>query len=297
MPRTNKSIKDGKKEKIFKLRSYGYSYGQIQKVTGFSKSAIAYHLGDGQKEKCLERNKKLQRGVFRKTRDFISSSRGKRGEYKDNKVTRIGHIRKKARVFMYGHKGKRKGTYHMHKNKLTYQGGKVWDYLDRIWPGISLKDMKVQAVNQWTGKPDFENGKPVMYPMVRCKLSDQVVDAEMSDVHCDHIDGNRLNNHPSNFSFVTRRFNAMKEQDNYDQLYENCKKFIKLYDRVRGTSPAELRSSGPKQRPERVATTLGVRGESARRGVSSDDNEYRSGGAYRAMLKLFRENLKNENNT
>ena len=42
-------------------------------------------------------------------------------------------------------------------------------------------------------------------------------------------------------------------------------------DQARGTSPAELRSS--------------------------DENEYRSGGAYRAMLKLFRENLKNENNT
>ena len=68
-------------------------------------------------------------------------------------------------------------------------------------------------------------------------------------------------------------------------------------DRVRGTNSAVLRFPGPKQRPERVATTLGVRGESARRGVSSDDNEYRSGGAYRAMLKLFRENLKNENNT
>ena len=65
-------------------------------------------------------------------------------------------------------------------------------------------------------------------------------------------------------------------------------------DRDRGTSPAELRSSGPKQRPERVATTLGVRGESARRGVSSDENEYRCGGAYRAMLKLFADNLKNE---
>jgi hypothetical protein len=296
MPRTNKSIKDGKKEKIFKLRSYGYSYGQIQKATGFSKSAIAYHIGDGQKEKCLERNKKLQRGVFRKTRDFISSSRGQRGEYKDNKVTRISSIRKKARIFMYGHKGKRKGTYYMHKNKLTYQGGKIWDYLNKIWPGISLKDMKVQAVNQWTGELDFKDDKPVMYPMVRCKLSDQVVDAEMSDVHCDHIDGNRLNNHPSNFSFVTRRFNAMKEQDNYDQLYDNCKKFIKMYDRVRGTCPAELRSSGPKQRPERVATTLGVRGESARRGVSSDDNvfndktvsdDYKSGGAYKAILKMF----------
>ena len=68
-------------------------------------------------------------------------------------------------------------------------------------------------------------------------------------------------------------------------------------DQARGTSPAELRSSGPKQRPERVATTLGVEGESARRGVPNNDNEYRSGGAYRAMLKLFRENLKNENNT
>ena len=58
-------------------------------------------------------------------------------------------------------------------------------------------------------------------------------------------------------------------------------------DRVRGTSPAELRSSGPKLRPERVATTLGVEGESARRGVPDNDNEYRSGGAYRAILKIF----------
>jgi len=62
--------------------------------------------------------------------------------------------------------------------------------------------------------------------------------------------------------------------------------------RVRGTSPAELRSTGPKQRPERVATTLGVEGESIRRDVPDNDNEYRSGGAYRAILKLFAENLK-----
>jgi len=56
---------------------------------------------------------------------------------------------------------------------------------------------------------------------------------------------------------------------------------------ARGTSPAELRSSGPKQRPERVATMPGVSGESVGRDVPADDNEYRSGGAYRAMLKLF----------
>ena len=63
-------------------------------------------------------------------------------------------------------------------------------------------------------------------------------------------------------------------------------------DRVRGTSPAELRSSGPKLRPERVASTLGVEGESIRRDVPDNDNEYRCGGAYRAILAMFAKHLK-----
>jgi hypothetical protein len=75
---------------------------------------------------------------------------------------------------------------------------------------------------------------------------------------------------------------------------------FKNEDRDRGTSPAALRSSGPKQRPERVATKLGVSGESPRRGVSTDDNvfndktvsdEYKSGGAYKAILGMFAEQL------
>ena len=63
-------------------------------------------------------------------------------------------------------------------------------------------------------------------------------------------------------------------------------------DRVRGTYPAVLRFTGPKQRPERVATTLGVEGESTRRGVPDNDNEYRCGGAYRAILAMFAKHLK-----
>ena len=79
-------------------------------------------------------------------------------------------------------------------------------------------------------------------------------------------------------------------------------KFNKV-DRDRGTSPAELRSSGPKLGPERVATTLGVEGESIRRDVPDNDNvfkdksysdDYRSGGAYKAILKLFAEQLDDE---
>jgi len=48
----------------------------------------------------------------------------------------------------------------------------------------------------------------------------------------------------------------------------------KMTDQARGTSPAELRSSGPKHSAERPATTPGVEGESIRRDVSLDDNDY-----------------------
>ena len=61
---------------------------------------------------------------------------------------------------------------------------------------------------------------------------------------------------------------------------------------ARGTSPAELRSSGPKQRPERVATKPGVSGESIGRDVPSNENEYRCAGAYRAILAMFAKHLK-----
>ena len=78
---------------------------------------------------------------------------------------------------------------------------------------------------------------------------------------------------------------------------------FKNEDRDRGTSPAVLRSSGPKQRPERVATKLGVSGESVRRDVPADDNvfndktvsdDYKSGGAYKAMLDMFADHVSEE---
>ena len=78
---------------------------------------------------------------------------------------------------------------------------------------------------------------------------------------------------------------------------------FKNEDRARGTSPAELRSSGPKQRPERVATKLGVSGERGGRDVPADDNvfndktvsdDYKTGGAYKAILSMFAEQLDDE---
>ena len=73
-------------------------------------------------------------------------------------------------------------------------------------------------------------------------------------------------------------------------------------DQGRGTSPAVLRSSGPKLRPEEGSVEpLAFDGESIRRDVPADDmnvfndktvsDEYKSGGAYKAMLSLFAEQL------
>ena len=76
-----------------------------------------------------------------------------------------------------------------------------------------------------------------------------------------------------------------------------------MYDQARGTSPAELRSSGPKHSAERPATTPGVSGESIRRDVPADDNvfndktvsdDYKTGGAYKAILSMFAEQLDDE---
>ena len=64
-----------------------------------------------------------------------------------------------------------------------------------------------------------------------------------------------------------------KKKELDTRVIELIKRILRLksIDRDRGTSPAELRSSGPKQRPERVATTLGVSGESTRRSVPTDE--------------------------
>ena len=75
--------------------------------------------------------------------------------------------------------------------------------------------------------------------------------------------------------------------------------------RGRGTSSAELRSTGPKLRPDKGSVeSSALDGESTRRSVPSDDrsvfkdktisNDYKSGGAYKAMLSLFADHVSDE---
>jgi CRISPR/Cas system Type II protein with McrA/HNH and RuvC-like nuclease domain len=52
------------KEQILKLRNDGKTYSEIQKELNCSKSTIAYHCGDGQKEKTVKRNKVRRENIL-----------------------------------------------------------------------------------------------------------------------------------------------------------------------------------------------------------------------------------------
>jgi len=62
------------KEVILKLRKLGWSYRKIQEKINCSKGTIAYHCGDGQKEKTRFRrnkNRSKQHPLIRKIENFI----------------------------------------------------------------------------------------------------------------------------------------------------------------------------------------------------------------------------------
>ena len=217
--RTNTSIKEGKKEIILDLRNKGYSYGKIRKETGFSNGSISYHAGEGQKEKTLKRAEKQRKGFKRKVWGFIYGERKK-------KLTKpiiytTTEFRKKGRDFFYGSTKR--------KEKMKVKKPKIWEYFGKIFPGIESKEDKVQAVNQWTGETDYyENGEPIMFPYMRCKLTDKIVNVEGNDVHCDHADGDRTNNTLKNFTMVKNWANAMKsDAKNYDILEERLETMLK----------------------------------------------------------------------
>ena len=210
--RTNKSIKEGKTEKIIELRNKGYSYGQINKETGISKSSISYHAGTGQKEKSLEKQRRQNGGFKRKVWGFIYSSKKPKKPF----VYKTTKLRKKGREFFYGDKRRKSGQ------NMKIKQPKIWQYWGKVFPGIISEEEEVQAVNQWTGKLDYhENGKPILYPYVRCKLTDEIINVKGNNVHIDHADGDRTNNTIENFTIVKNWANQMKsEASSYDDMEE-----------------------------------------------------------------------------
>ena len=170
--RTQTSKERGLPEKILFLRETEprRSYRKIKAILeqegygSVSLGTISYHLGKGQKEKTIETNRKRQEGICSKVHGFIYDER----KPYQKPVYKIGPIRKKARGFTYGAKAlRKKATYKVNKNALKHPNRKVWDYIGKVFPGIKSEKDKVQAVNQWTGELDYENGKPLLFPYMR----------------------------------------------------------------------------------------------------------------------------------
>jgi len=225
--RTNKSIREGKAEKIIELRNKGYSYSKIKNETGYGKGSISYHAGAGQKEKSLERLRRQNGGFKRKVWGFIYTSRKPKKPF----VYKTSEIRKKGREFFYGDK-RRESAKHM-----KMKPPKIWQYWGKLFPEITSKEEEVQAVNQWTRKLDYyDDGKPIMYPYCRCKLTDEIVNVKGNDIHVDHADGDRTNNSMENFTIVKNWANMVKgECKSYEEVVEKLTKILETIKKYKGT--------------------------------------------------------------
>lgn len=91
------------KEKILELRALGYSYNRIVEELGCSKGTIAYHCGEGQKQKSLERqrkNRKTDAGMISyKMSNFRNSDPKTAYIYRDTRTALSTNIKDKIRRF------------------------------------------------------------------------------------------------------------------------------------------------------------------------------------------------------
>lgn len=218
--RNNLSIKRQLKENIFKLKNQGFSYKEISKKLKCSKGTISYNLNKESAEKTKSRNGRIE---WRKIWRFCYEKNKKNNKpiYKETL------IRKKGRAFLYGRHGKRMTR--KDRMGLKHKKTKIFQCLNKIWPGIKKENEVYQAVNQWTGKPDFyDDGRPIMTPYVRCRLTDEIVNVKGNDVQVDHINGDRTDNSIDNFSLVKNWANAMKSDvKNIDEFIERLETVLK----------------------------------------------------------------------
>lgn len=215
--RNNTSIARQLKEQILDLRKNNLSYKEMASKLNCSKSTINYHLTEGASEKIASRDgrrewRKIWRYVYEK------------GKPKTQFIYKQSLLRKIGRAFLYGPS---RNKIRRNRMGLKHKDTKLLDCLRLLWPaltrdGMTKENDAKQAVNQWTGELDYyDDGKPIMTPMVRCKLSDKIINVKGNDTHIDHINGDRMDNGPENFSLVQRDFNHMKSDvKNYKMLFE-----------------------------------------------------------------------------
>tara|TARA_R110000744_G_scaffold338748_1_gene443976 strand:+ start:42 stop:752 length:711 start_codon:yes stop_codon:yes gene_type:complete len=223
------SINRQLREKIIPLKGT-MSYRKIAKLVNCSKSSVNYYLSEGAAEKIKSREGRRE---WRKVWRYCYE----KGKPKNPPIEKFSKLRKIGRSFLYGTprnmpRSNRMGL----KNKST----KLLDCLKLIWPkltkaGMTKENKPEQAINQWTKKLDFyDDGKPVMTPYARCKLSDEIVNVKSSETEVDHINGDRTDNNPGNFSLVKSQYNQMKSDvKDYEQLYDRTVKLLNTLEKYK----------------------------------------------------------------
>ena len=227
------SQKRNLREAIYKYFKDGVpikKYREIAAEVGCTISMINYYKNPT--EACIKIRERSGRDEWNKVWNFIYRDRG---DYEEVEETFNTPLRKKGRSFLYGVKRLKEGeTYMSNKNKLLHKGVKIKDCLNEVWPHIQVNEkVSKQSVHPWTKQLDFyEDGRPIMSPWTRSTITGDIINAKSNLVEVDHKDGNRLNNHPSNFSFTERYANGMKNQLSYLELINKVEKiaeFLKKY--------------------------------------------------------------------
>jgi hypothetical protein len=226
--RSKASIKRGLKEKIIFLHKDGLSLNNIAKKLNCSTGTVSYHISEGQKEKNSFRRDKQREGLGYKILRYMNNWNQKNyiRNY-DNHIKKINDIRGKLRNFMYSNK-KRKNR--LNFEKPNYRPLDLWR---KIWPDFQQNNKNVQAVNQWNNKLDFdENNQPILYPYVRCRLTDIIINA-VTESHIDHINSNPCDNSFENFSIVHKLANQAKTSMNNEELYFFCLNYINVFEKYK----------------------------------------------------------------
>ena len=205
-------------------------YREIAKLAGCSLGMVSYYKDP---ERAIQRiNENSGRTEWHKVWAYLFRSRGNKKIIKETFTTLL---RKKGRAFLYGCKRYPKGeTYMSNKEKLKHKGISVKDCLNEIWPGIEVNEKTPkQSLHPHTKEWDFyEDGTPIMSPFTRSAITGSVINAKSNLTEVDHRDSDRMNNHPSNFSFSERYANMMKGELTYKELYERVcrvKEFLEKY--------------------------------------------------------------------
>ena len=224
--RNNTSIARQLKEQILVLREDNLSYNKIAQKLKCSKGTINYHLTEGAAEKIKSREGRREwRSIWR----FVYERKKKKKPF----VLKFSLLRKKGRAFLYGQT--RKNQTRRNRMGLKHKTTKIFQCLQNLWPGIKKEKETYQAINQWTGELDYyPDGKPIMTPFARCKLTDEIVNVKGNSVHCDHINGDPSDNSIENFSMVRDWANQVKgDAPNYKILFERNELINKTLEKYR----------------------------------------------------------------